>query len=93
MPILKTIKYILQHPINKNQKPHALYRFLKWQMISRINAKDMVWPFIEGSQFIVARSKYSLTANIYCGLNDFEEMGILLHFLRPEDLFLSLIHI
>ena len=29
------------------------------------------------------------TGNIYCGLHEFEDMGFLLHFLRPEDLFVD----
>ena len=30
-----------------------------------------------------------VTGNIYCGLHEFAEMGFLLHFLRPEDLFVD----
>ena len=29
------------------------------------------------------------TGNLYCGLHEFEEMGFLLHFLKPNDLFVD----
>ncbi len=30
------------------------------------------------------------TGNIYCGLHEFADMGFLLHFLRPDDLFIDI---
>jgi predicted RNA methylase len=30
------------------------------------------------------------TKNLYCGLDDFEDMGFLLHALRPSDLFIDI---
>jgi FkbM family methyltransferase len=38
----------------------------------------------------VERGMAGATGNIYCGLHEFEDMSFLLHFLRPEDLFVDI---
>jgi hypothetical protein len=32
MKILKTLHYIVNHPLNKNSKIRAIIRFFKWQI-------------------------------------------------------------
>jgi FkbM family methyltransferase len=47
-------------------------------------------PFIDASVLVVERGMTGATGNIYCGLHEFDDMGFLLHFLRPEDAFFDL---
>jgi len=47
----------------------------------------MVFNWIGGSKLWLRSGWSSLTGNYYAGLYDFEDMGFLLHFLRPDDLF------
>jgi hypothetical protein len=35
------------------------------------------------------KSAFCVTGNIYCGLHEFADMGFVLHFLRPGDLFVD----
>jgi FkbM family methyltransferase len=46
-------------------------------------------PFVEGTELIVARGMVGATGNLYAGLHEFNDMGFLLHFLRPGDRFLD----
>lgn len=49
----------------------------------------MVIPFVESTQLVCERSMTGATGNLYCGLHEFGDMGFLLHFLRPGDLFVD----
>jgi FkbM family methyltransferase len=44
---------------------------------------------VNGAKFFVRTGETGLTQNIYTGLNDFEDMGFMLHFIRPGDLFVD----
>jgi FkbM family methyltransferase len=67
----------------------ALIRFLRWQIGSRLIARDIVVPWINGAKMVVRNGETGFTQNIYCGLHEFSEMAYLLHGLRPEDLFVD----
>jgi FkbM family methyltransferase len=77
---------ILNHPLNKGHPVKALSRFAKWQWKSRTVGSDIV-PFVDNTKLMIRRGLHSATAQHYCGLADFEEMGFVLHALRPKDLF------
>lgn len=85
--MLQTIKFILNHPLNKRGKFKALIRFLLWQLNTKINPYPIVYPFTENSKLIVWKGLTGATGNLYCGLHEFEDMSFLLHVLRPEDKF------
>jgi FkbM family methyltransferase len=81
-----TLSYILRHPLNRGRPAQALSRFLGWQVGSRFRSPIAV-PFVGGTRLLVERGMTGATGNVYCGLNDFEEMTFVLHALRPGDLF------
>lgn len=89
MKIFNTIKYITGHPLNRKHKAKALLRFLKWQLSSRLMPYPLIYRFSSKAHLVIKRSMTSATGNLYCGLQDFEEMAFLLHFLRKEDLFID----
>ena len=88
--MLKTIKYILSHPLNKKHKSRALFRFISWQIKSRLNKGFHEMPFGEKSKILAKKGLTGATGNIYCGLHDFVDMAFLLHFLRKEDFFIDI---
>jgi FkbM family methyltransferase len=55
----------------------------------RIWLTPAVYPFVNNLHFITKPGMGYIAHNIYVGLYDFEEMGFLLHFLRPEDTFID----
>lgn len=90
MSLKKTIRFILYHPLNRNNKIKALLRFFIWQFQSRMNTKPVAIKFGEKSKLIITRGMAGATGNLYCGLHEFEDMAFLLHFLRKEDLFVDI---
>jgi FkbM family methyltransferase len=96
--VYSTLNYILKHPMNKGRDKSghdvvdvrlalsALCRYVGWQVRSRLTDYVIV-PFVNDTRLLVANGMSGATGNIYCGLNDFEEMGFVLHALRKGDLF------
>lgn len=90
MSLLNTIKFITGHPLNREHKLSSIIRFAKWQIGSRLVPGAIVYDWVNGSKFLVKTGETGLTGNIYTGLHEFPDMGFLLHFLRPEDLFVDI---
>lgn len=65
----------------------AIFRFLVWQIISRIYKYPILLPYAEKSHYLCWNGLTGLTGNWYYGLIELEEMSFDLHFLRKEDCF------
>lgn len=89
MQLLKLLKFVWRHPLNKNAKGKALIRVAKWQLASRMLAGPIALPFVEGAQLFAIRGMTGATGNWYCGLHEVIEMGFVLHLLRQSDFFLD----
>jgi FkbM family methyltransferase len=89
MSLLSTIRFIIDHPLNRSRKLSSIIRFAKWQIGSRLVAETIVYEWVNGSKFFVRTGETGLTGNIYTGLHEFEDMSFLLHFLRSEDIFVD----
>lgn len=89
MSILNTIKFIVNHPVNRGNKCKAILRFVRWQIGSRFVSGAIAYDWINNSRFLVRAGETGLTGNIYAGLHEFTDMAFLLHLLRPEDLFID----
>lgn len=89
MSLLKTIKFITNHPLNKQNKIKAIIRFVQWQVGSRLVTGNIVYNWINGSRFLVKTGETGLTGNIYTGLHEFQDMAFLLHVLRSDDVFVD----
>jgi FkbM family methyltransferase len=90
MGILKVLKFVTNHPLNRENKFQAVKRFLKWQIHSRLNPHPVIYPFTEKAKLVIEKGMTGATGNIYCGLHEFNDMTFLLHFLRPGDLFVDI---
>ena len=90
---LKLLKSVLTriagHPMNRDRKFAAIWRFFHWQIRSRLRNKPLVVNWIGGAKFVARAGDSGLTGNIYTGLLDFEEMSFVLHALRPGDVFID----
>lgn len=89
MSLLNTLRFITDHPLNRDRKIGSLIRFAKWQVGSRLVPGAIVFDWINGSKFLVRTGETGLTGNIYTGLHEFPDMGYMLHALRKEDLFID----
>ncbi len=86
--LARTSRFFADHPLTKNDKARAWARFAAWQMRSRLH-DEIIVPWIEGQRLAVRRGMWGATGNIYAGLHEFSEMMLVLHFLRPGDLFVD----
>ncbi len=85
-----TLRAIVRHPLNRGNQTGALRRFLGWQLAVRLLDRPVLVPFVNGTRLVVRKGMAGATQAVYCGLPEFESMGFLLHFLRPEDTFLDI---
>ncbi|RZM27444.1 MAG: FkbM family methyltransferase [Pedobacter sp.] len=88
--MLRTLKFIASHPLTRNNKTSAMLNFLSWQIGSRVLKQPSICTFTESTKLIAWPGLKGATGNVYCGLHEFEDMGFLLHFLRPSDLFVDI---
>ena len=88
--LVKTLRFLINHPLNHSNKTNALIRFLKWQIGSRLIPGETVFKWINDSKMIVKTGETGMTGNIYCGLHEFQDMAFLLHVLRNDDLFVDI---
>lgn len=89
MSMLGTYRFIAQHPLTKDHKAQAMVRWLRWQLASRVSRSSLTVPFVNQTRLLVRSGMTGATGNIYCGLHEFEDMGFLMHFLRPDDFFVD----
>jgi FkbM family methyltransferase len=87
MPLLNTLRFILDHPLNKGHRIAALRRFAAWQVGSRLVAGPIATEFVDGLRLLVSPGQTGATGNVYAGLHETAEMAFVLHLLRKGDLF------
>jgi len=87
---LSIIKFITSHPLNRNNKVKAVFRFLFWQIYSRFFKKKKVFKWIDNSILVAYKSESAVTANFYTGMSEFYEMGFLMHCLRSDNIFVDI---
>ena len=86
---LRTINFLLNHPLSSRNKPKAFQRFLSWQIKSRLTRKPSKYRFVNGSHLLVYPGMTGATGNVYAGLHEFYDMGFVLHALRKSDVFVD----
>jgi len=82
-------RFFCTHPLTRDAKLRAWARFVSWQINSRIRT-EVVVPWILDLRLAARRGMTGATGNLYCGLHEFFDMMLLLHFLRSDDLFLDI---
>jgi FkbM family methyltransferase len=87
--LIRTLRHILDHPLNESAKYAALKRYTRWQIGSRLALGPTVAPFVSGTHLIVSPGMTGATGNIYTGLHEFPDCSFLLHLLRSSDLFID----
>lgn len=90
MKLFRLIRFVWGHPLNKRAPWKALGRMLRWQIASRLLPEAIFGvPFINGTKLFMHRGMSGATGNWYCGLHEVDDMGFVLHLLRPGDLFVD----
>lgn len=88
--MLTALRHVWRHPLNQKAPLSGLGRFIRWQIATRLLPDAAVAvPFTDRAKLLVSRGMYGATQNVYCGLNDFSEMSLLLHYLREGEVFID----
>ncbi len=86
--MISIIRFLGSHPLTRDDLPRALLRFARYQWLTRTRAQ-VEMPWVEGTRLLVRKHMPGASGNLYAGLHEYSEMGFLLHFLRPGDLFVD----
>ena len=87
--IIGIIQKLVKSPLSFTNKLKSIFRFIKWQISQSINQFPIVYPFTENSKLLIKKSMTGATGNLYYGLDEFYDMGFLLHLLREKDIFVD----
>jgi FkbM family methyltransferase len=88
--MLNALRHVWRHPLNQEAPLSGLGRLLRWQIATRLLPDAAIAvPFTNRARLLISRGMYGATQNVYCGLNDFPEMSLLLHYLREGDVFID----
>lgn len=88
--ILIPLKFILSHPLTKNNWTKALLRFLAWQIKSRFRNSTFSVKWIGDLHLNIKQGMHGATGIIYVGLPEFNDMSFLLHYLNEKDYFIDI---
>ncbi len=96
MPIsqkLKTLRLLLNHPLSRGRRLRAAIRFFSKQLQKRrdepSNEVGIPFDWVNQTRFLRGPDVTNGNDQWLFGLTEMEEMGFLLHYLRPEDLFVD----
>src|SRR3954468_21688101 len=84
-----TLRGIARHPLTGKSKPAAMWNFLVSQVAARMVPGDTCVSFPNGTKLLISPRMKGAAHFITPGLCEFEEMSFVMHFLRPEDLFVD----
>lgn len=88
--MINQIRNLFNHPIGGRRPVGTLCRVAAWQARSRLaRGRALRCRWVGGASLLARCGDHGLTGNIYYGLHDFNEMGLLLHLLRPGDAFVD----
>jgi len=87
---IQDIKRTYSHPLNRKRKLKSILNYFKLGLYLRLNKNKMfVHPYIHDTKLLVGKKSTSSIMQYFNSLNDFEEMGLLLHFLNIDDIFVD----
>jgi FkbM family methyltransferase len=89
MALLNTLRFVLTHPLNRGKPINSLGRLASWQLKSRLVSAPIEVSFVDDTKLLVSHGQTGATGNVYTGLHELSEMGFVLHFLRPGELFVD----
>jgi FkbM family methyltransferase len=88
--MLNALRHVWRHPLNADGRLSGIGRVVRWQIATRLlPGAAVAIPFTDRAHLLVSRGMYGATQNVYCELNDFEDMSFLVHYLRHDDVFVD----
>jgi FkbM family methyltransferase len=78
--LIRLQQFLAQDPLASRNISGAWKRWLRWQVGSRLLGAPVIMPWLEGSSLVVETGMTGATGNLYCGLHEFNDMALVLHF-------------
>ena len=88
--VFVTLRGVAIHPLNRRAKMRAMTHFCVAQVASRLVPGDICVSFPNSTKLLISPRMKGAAHFICPGLCEFEEMSFVMHFLRPEDLFIDI---
>lgn len=88
MRIVNQLWFVSTHPLKRDHKLRAVLGYLRWLVGIRLLGGEHVYEWVNGSRLLVRQGE-AISANVYTGIEEFADMGYLLHVLREDDLFVD----
>jgi hypothetical protein len=89
MKLLRTLRWAANHPVSQGAKARGMYNFARAQVGARLTPGDVCVPFPNNTNLLVPPWMKGAAHFIWPSLVEFEEMSFVMHFLRPDDLFVD----
>jgi FkbM family methyltransferase len=83
------LRWAANHPMRRGSKWNAVRSFIQTQIGARLVQGDVCVPFPNNTRLLVPSRMKGSFHFLWPGVYDFEEMSFIMHFLRPEDLFID----
>lgn len=84
-----TLRWVANHPLHQRKKTKSVLSFCISQVAARLVPGDVCIPFPNGTLLLVCPHLKGAAHFIFPGLNEFDTMSFVLHFLRQGDLFVD----
>lgn len=88
--IVVALRDIRNHPVNRSQKNKAVLKYGFVQVAARLVPGDVCVDFPNGTRLLVPPLMKGAAHYISPGLCEFEDMAFVMHYLRPNDLFVDI---
>jgi FkbM family methyltransferase len=83
------IRILFLHPLARRSPVLTVIRWMRWNMLVLRGSGSLAFPFVGRTKIRVTTRNIEARAHICLGLAEFEDMGFVLHAVRPGDLFVD----
>ena len=66
MNLLRILKFIASHPLNRGGRLSAILRFIRYQFATRLFESKFLVNWVDDTKFLVSKGETGLTGNLYC---------------------------
>jgi FkbM family methyltransferase len=87
--VLNVLRAINRHELARRGRIRALGRCFRLQIATRLMEAKVLFPFVDDTRLFGKAGMTGANANYYCGILEFRDMAFLLHYLRPNELFID----
>ena len=85
--MLRMLKHLMNHPLNRTSRLGSVSRFVRWQLSTRLMPVPHLVPFVDETFLVMERGMTGASGNWYSGLHEHADMAFTLHLLREGDFF------